>query len=426
VVVAAQERRGGGYTPDLFEVGAPRPGPVRPVPAHPSTEDPPGPTRPEAGSDRSKSSGPAHPEAPGARTSTPPPPPSEAPFERRPPGRAPAPPAAGDDRFFDQPFRELEHTAGGLHLADSVLWFDADRRHELSFISSAHADFVGKSRRILATDETVKILTRGSGRIEALTSPFRRRFALGPLELEMHPAGRMLGAAQLLVQRDGRRVLYTNDFHVSKQSTCERAKPIECDVIALPATYGHPQYAFPERAEVLEQIVGFVDRAFEEKHTPVLIVPPLGVAQEVMYFLGKRGVRIRAHRSIHDVAKVYSELGVNLLAAKRLGAKPARDEVVMIPPILRHSAQVRKIDRHRTALVSGRALEPDHVFHMRVDAAFPLAEAADHAQLVQFVRETGAGEVYLTSGFVDPLAEALREGGRKVYPLVRPEQLPLL
>jgi Cft2 family RNA processing exonuclease len=236
----------------------------------------------------------------------------------------------------------------------------------------------------------------------------------------------MLGAAQLLVQRDGRRILYTNDFHVAKQSTCERAKPMACDVIALPATYGHPHYVFPEREEVLEELVAFVDRAFEEKHTPVLIAPPLGVAQEVMYFLGKRGVRLRAHRSIHEVAKVYTELGVNLLSVKRLGAKPARDEVVIVPPILRHSTQVRKIERHRTALVSGRALEPDHVFHMRVDAAFPLAEAADHDQLISFVRETGAAEVYLTSGFVDPLAEALREGGRKVFPLVRPEQLPLL
>lgn len=384
MVVAASERKGRGYTPDLFEPRARPPAPRTERRADPL--DPPAPAK-------------------------------GAPVVHRP---------AEDETFFDQPFRELEHSSGGLHLADSVLWFDADRRRELSFISSAHADFVGKHRRILATEQTVKILTRGSGRIEALTSPYRRSFALGPLELEMHPAGRMLGSAQLLVQREGRRILYTNDFHTAKQSTCERAKPIECDVVALPATHGHPSFRFPDREEVLEQIVGFVDRAFEEKHTPVLVAPPLGLAQELMYFLVKRGVRIRAHRSIHDVAKVYAELGVNLLPVKRLQAKPARDEVVMVPPILRHSTQIRKLDRHRTALVSGRAVEPDHVFHMRVDAAYPLAEAADYDELLAFVKATGAEEVYLTSGYVDELAEALREGGRKVYPLVRPEQLALL
>lgn len=387
MVVTAREQPDRAYTPDLFE---PRPGPASAPRAVRSTR--------------------------ATRTPLPaedPEPPSES--------------ARTDDTsFFDQPFREFEHSSGGVHLADSVLWFDADRRRELSFISSAHADFVGKNRRILATDQTVRILTRGSGRIEALTSPYRRSFALGPLELEMHPAGRMLGSAQLLVQRDNRRILYTNDFLTSKLVTCERAKPIPCDVIALPATYGRPDFRFPDREEVTEQIIEFVDRSFEDKLTPVLVTPPLGVAQELIYTLGKRGIRVRAHRSIHDVAKVYAELGVNLLAAKRLQGKPARDEVVLVPPILRHASAIKKLERHRTALVSGRAVEPSYVFHMRVDQAFPLAEAADHAELLSFVRATGAEEIYLTSGYIDELSASLRKLGCRVYPLVRPEQLELL
>lgn len=392
--VAARRRSDGPFTPDLFDPGA---------------RDR---ARPADGTDRPAS-------GPSLLALDPAPGPPEAPEVVR--DRETEP-----DAFFDQPFREIEHGPGGLHLTDSVLWFDADRRRELSFISSAHADFVGKNRRILATEETVKILTRGSGRIEALTSPYRRSFALGPLELEMHPAGRMLGAAQLLVQRDGRRILYTNDFITHRLSTSERAKPVPCDVLAMPATYGRRDFRFPAREEVLEAIVGFVDRSFEDKHTPVLIASPLGVAQELMYVLGKRGLRVRAHRSMHDVAKVYSELGVNLLSAKRLQGKPARDEVVLVPPILRHATAIKKLERHRTALVSGRAIEPDHVFHLRVDEAFALGEAADHADLVTFAEACGAEEVYLTSGYVQELAADLRERGHRVYPLVRPEQLPLL
>jgi len=380
--VAAEGPKKRAYTPDLFDPEAP-PGIRRVVPLEPATRAEPAPRHEEAD--------------PGV-----------------------------ESPFFDQPFRELEHTSGGLHLADSVLWFDADRRRELSFISSAHADFVGKNRRILATEATVRILTRGSGRIEALTSPYRRSFALGPLELQMHPAGRMLGSAQLLVKRDGRRILYTNDFVTHRLSTCERAKPIECDVLALPATYGRADFRFPEREEVSSQIVDFVDRSFEDKSTPVLLAPPLGVAQELIYLLGKRGIRIRAHRAIHDVAKVYAELGVDLLSAKRLQGKPARDEVVLVPPILRHSSAIKKLDRYRTALVSGRAVEPHYVFHMRVDHAFALGEAADHAELIEFVERCRPEEVYLTSGYVEELAADLRAWGRRVYPLVRPEQLNLL
>jgi len=331
------------------------------------------------------------------------------------------PPRPSD--FFDAPFREFEW-AGGVHLSDSVLWCDADRKKELSFVSSAHADVMGKKRRILATEETVKILTRGSGRIDALTSPFRRPFVLGKLELEMHPAGRMAGAAQLLIQRNGRRLLYTNDFLTQKLSTAERAQPTPCDVIAMPGTFGRRDIRFPERAEVQERILSFVDDALEEKATPVLVVPPLGPAQELMYMLGKRGYRLRVHRAIHDVAKVYVQLGRDLLGAKRLQGQPARDEIVLIPPILRHDATVRGIQKRRLALISGRALDPAYVFQTGVDEAFPLAEAADHQELIDFVSACGAREVYLTTQ-AEELAEDLRKKGVRVHDLVRPEQLSL-
>lgn len=326
--------------------------------------------------------------------------------------------------FFGRPFREFEFS-GGIHLTDSVLWCDAERKKELSFISSAHADVLGKNRRILATEQTVKILTRATGRIDALTSPFRRSFTLGPLELEMHPSGRMLGSAQLLVVRDGRRILYTNDFLTQRLATAERAQPIACDVLALPTTFGRPDQLFPPRDEVFEDIRAFVDTALEEKATPVLVVPPLGAAQELMYLLGKRGYRLRAHRSIFDVAKVYLQMGVNLLNSKRLQGPPARDEVVLVPPILRHSAPVRKIKNPRTALISGRAVDPGHVFRARVDAAYAFGEAADYEELIAFVEGCDPAEVYVTAGYTEEIAEALRDRGRRVIPLVEPQQLPL-
>ncbi|MEM1026337.1 MAG: hypothetical protein AAGD10_21615 [Myxococcota bacterium] len=326
-------------------------------------------------------------------------------------------------RFFDAPSRDFEW-AGGVHLSDSVLWCDADRKKELSFVSSAHADVVGKKRRILATDETVRILTRGSGRIDALTSPFRRPFVLGNLELEMHPSGRMLGAAQLLVRREKRRLLYTNDFLTQKLATAERAQPVPCDVIAMPGTFGRRDCRFPERAEVFERILSFVDDTLEEKANPVLVVPPLGPAQELMYMLGKRGYRLRVHRGIHDIAKVYIQLGRDLLGARRLQGQPARDEIVLIPPILRHDATVRAMPKRRLALISGRALDQAYVYQTGVDEAFPLAEAADHQELLDFVAACGAREIYLTTQ-ADELAEDLRQRGLKVHDLVKPEQLSL-
>ncbi len=327
--------------------------------------------------------------------------------------------------FFDEPFREFEYS-GGVHLADSVLWCDTERKRDFVFISHSHADYVGKNRRILGTDKTVRILTRGTGKIEALTSPYRRSLTLGPLELEMHPSGHVLGAAQLLVKRDGRRIIYTNDINPRKTATAEQGVPIECDVLAISATYGAPMYRFPPREQVYEGIRKFVDNCLNDKATPVLIANQIGTAQELMSVLGKAGYRLRVHRSIYDVAKIYKELGLSLPNSRRFQGSPARDEVVIFPPILRKHTSIRKLRKFRTAVVTGKAVDPAFVYSQKVDAAFALSDSADFQELLSFIEATGASEVYLVDGHIEEMAQELRNRfGVRAYSLVKPRQLTL-
>jgi hypothetical protein len=68
---------------------------------------------------------------------------------------------------------------------------------------------------------------------------------------------------------------------------------------------------------------------------------------------------------------------------------------------------------------------PAYVFRHRVEAAFPLSDTADHDELIAFIEETGAREIYLSSGFIDEVSEALRGKGLRVYSLIEPQQLTL-
>lgn len=331
---------------------------------------------------------------------------------------------ASPSLYYDSPYREFEHS-GGIHLVDSILWCDSDRKQDLAFISHAHADYVGKNRRILATDKTVKILTRGTGRIEALTSPYKRSFTLGTLELEMHPAGHVLGSAQLLIVRNGRRLVYTSDPCTRNTATAETGAPVPCDVLVVPATYGLPHYRFPPHEEVFAQIRKFIDDCLEDRATPVLIANQIGTSQELMVVLGKAGYRLRVHRSIFDVAKVYRDLGVAMPNSRRFQGSPAKDEVVLFPPILRKHASIRKLRKFKTALITGRAVDEGFVLRNRVEAAFPLSDCVDHAELLAFIEGTGASEIYLSDGYVQELSQELRDRGKRVYPLQAPKQLTL-
>src|SRR6185503_7499893 len=110
--------------------------------------------------------------------------------------------------------------------------------------------------------------------------------------------------------------------------------------------------------------------------------------------------KLRVHGSIYDVAKIYKELGISLPGSRRFAGTPARDEVVIFPPILRKHAAIRKLRKSQTALVSGSAADAGFAFRHRVDHAFVLSDCADYEELVNFIIETGAHEVYLSSGYI--------------------------
>ena len=101
----------------------------------------------------------------------------------------------------------FEHHRGGLHLKDTLLWFDAEQPRELSFVSHALVPGAFDHEKIICTDRTARLLRAmtiayGRGRRahqpQVLVTPFRRTFAIGNLSLELFPAGYVLGSASLM------------------------------------------------------------------------------------------------------------------------------------------------------------------------------------------------------------------------------------
>ena len=72
-----------------------------------------------------------------------------------------------------------------------------------------------------------------------------------------------------------------------------------------------------------------------------------------------------------------------------------------------------------------RKLDADGVRLSQIDAAFPLSDCADYDELLAWIAETGASEVYLSSGYIEELGADLRARGLRVYSLVKPQQLSL-
>jgi putative mRNA 3-end processing factor len=310
----------------------------------------------------------------------------------------------------------------GIHVLDSVLWLDAPRQTDLCFVSHAHIDPAGPHRKILTTEATAALMRRKISRARTLTAPWLRRFSLGDLDLELHPAGHMLGAAQIRVTRDGGSLVYTGDFQLGHPRTAQNAPVLKCDVLVMRATYGLPHHVFPDRQEVEAQMVSWINRTLQGGDQPVAFAPSPGKAQELASVFSAHGLRVRVHKSIYQVCRKYRALGVRLPNVRCFRRHPARDEVIIFPPHLRQSKVIASLKRARTCVATGRALDEAH---QPADAAFVLSGHADHPALLRYVRESGAKKVHLAGPAAAPLAAELASAGIAASPLQPTEQMEL-
>ena len=322
----------------------------------------------------------------------------------------------------------VELRRGGLHLTGTALALDARRKCELSFISHAHSDHLARHERVIATTPTLRFMAHRLGKLSAaLPVPYNRPFALGPLEVELLPAGHILGSAQIRVTRaDGRRIVYTGDLNVTPSLTAEPLQVARCDTLILEATFGHPRYVFPPKPAVLQRLEAFVRRTLDAGSTPILLGYALGKAQEVMKFLRERGFALCAHASICEFAEMYREFGVNLDGIRRFHGAVKPGEVLIFPPRLGRSPALRQICPRAVAILTGWAVDPSRERWHGADAAFALSDHADFEGLRRYAKATGAQEIITHSGFAEELAAALRKDGLQARALGKPLQLQLL
>lgn len=331
--------------------------------------------------------------------------------------------------------RALLEYHDGLHLKDSVLWFDAPKPQQLCFVSHANVDGALDHQKILTTELTHELLQglsrmHGRGRRahepQALVTPYRRPFSLGQLSLELFPSGFVLGSASLLVEVNGVTIVYAGEINPRKSELVERLEARRCEVLVLSSRFSLRRFVFPPFERVAQGIVSFAQKALERKSTPVFFCQPLGEAQEVAHLLLRQGLPVRAHRQILATSRVYTQSGAPLGELKRLAGSSTTPAAVLWPIGLRTSPSLAKLPSPETAFVSGLAVDEKARQAAACDAAFALSARADYAGMLEYVRACSPDLVVLCQA--EPggeLAGDLQAMGIEVASVGPPVQMPL-
>jgi Cft2 family RNA processing exonuclease len=337
----------------------------------------------------------------------------------------------------------LEMTADGLYVPALDLHLDPRRAVRRAFVSHAHADHTGgrSGGEVLASPETAALVAARAGApLNSLTAlgwsssrelPLLATHGGGTARLSIAPAGHVLGAAQLVIDHPGGRVVYTGDYQTGPGLTHADGAPVPCDQLVIESTFALPIFAFPDRARVRASLVAWCAARLAEGLLPVVLAYALGKSQEVVRALLDGALPVVAHGAVYRVCEAYEALGVDLgiedgrvlpYAEQKKNEKRGKrlEAVVVAPPSAFAHPMVKGRPNVRVAYVSGWALLDASIDQHRADAGFPLSDHGDHDDLVATVHASGARLVYTTLGDAEALAGFVARRGVDAVALAAP------
>ena len=329
---------------------------------------------------------------------------------------------------------QIEFINRNLHLPELNLWLDPhEPQVDRVFVSHAHSDHIAQHREIILSAPTAKLMRarlEGNWREHVMNFGEARRFDNGEtaFKLTLLPAGHIFGSAMALVQTEDSSVLYTGDFKLRPSLSAEPCQPHAADTLIMETTYGRPQYVFPPTAEVLKGVVRFCCEALDNGETPVLLGYSLGKSQELLCSLGDEGLPLMLHGAVYKLTRIYEQFGQCFPKYERYDAGSAQGKVLLCPPHVVNSAMLRNLGKTRTAILTGWAVDANCRFRYQCDAAFPLSDHADFAELIEMVKRVQPKKILTLHGFAADFAQTLRDLGYEAQALSENEQfvLPLL
>jgi putative mRNA 3-end processing factor len=291
----------------------------------------------------------------------------------------------------------LELRENGLYCPAGDFYVDPWGAVERAVITHAHGDRVAAgSRAYLAARPGELLLRDRAGSVQGVA--YGERIAMGGVTLSLHPAGHMLGSAQVRIERAGEVWVVTGDFKLAPDPTCAPFELLRCDTLVTEAAFALPVFRWPEAAEAFAAIRDWWRANEEAGKTSVLYAHPLGLAQRLLAELGP----VALHEEIERWCALYRSAGIDLPQSRPDAS------LTLAPPGWKPGA-----GRVSTAMASGWMRIRGTRRRRSLDRGFVISDHADWPGLLRAIDESGAEGVWVASGYRGPLVRWLAEHGRQ-------------
>jgi putative mRNA 3-end processing factor len=244
---------------------------------------------------------------------------------------------------------------------------------------------------------------------------------VGGTTVSLHPAGHILGSAQIRIEQPGRVWVVSGDYKRQLDPTCAPFQPLSCDVFVTEATFALPVYRWPPVATVVEQILSWWRANRERGLASVLFCYALGKAQRLLAELAAfTSQPVHLHGAMSELVEVYRSAGMTLaptIAATEERKEEYRGALVLAPPGAAGTGWMRRLGTYSSGFCSGWMRVRGERRRRGYHRGFVMSDHADWQALVATCRETNARRVLTMHGHTDALARYLIEQGIESRPL---------
>lgn len=311
----------------------------------------------------------------------------------------------------------LETTERGLYCPAGDFFVDPWRPVGRAVVTHAHADHACFGcERYLTTRAGQRVLQARVGFDAAIDAlGYGETIDINGVNVSLHPAGHILGSAQVRVEHRGEVWVVSGDYKVEPDPTCAAFEPLRCHVFVSESTFGLPIYRWKPQAEVLDEVNAWWRANQAEGRASVLFAYSLGKAQRLLAGVDRTIGPIACHGAVEKMNRAYRATGIDLPETSYVGeAAKGTDwgrSLIVASPSADGSGWMRRFGPSASGFASGWMRVRGARRRRTVDRGFVLSDHADWPGLLSAVAATGAERVLLTHGYTAALARRLGELG---------------
>ncbi|TGQ56970.1 ligase-associated DNA damage response exonuclease [Mesorhizobium sp. M1C.F.Ca.ET.193.01.1.1] len=320
----------------------------------------------------------------------------------------------------------LKSRPEGLFCPPGDFFIDPVRPVGRALITHGHSDHARSGHRsVLATRQTLDIMGLRYGEDFAGTTQaavLGETIDINGVSVTFHPAGHVLGSAQIAVEHQGMRIVASGDYKRQKDATCQPFEPVPCDVFITEATFGLPVFRHPPDSAEIGRLLKSAAQFPERSH--LVGAYALGKAQRVMRLLRDAGYDrpVYIHGALAKLSEYYQSQGIDLGALQpatvESGSKADfAGAIVVGPPAAFADRWARRFADPISCFASGWMRIRQRAKQGGVELPLIISDHGDWDELTETIKETGAGEVWVTHGREEALVRWCELEGIAARPL---------